>query len=168
MADTQPTKGLASLGAKAAHKTPPLWLIPWISKANVAIYKLTSGRVGASAAGKPVLLLRATGRRSGEPQTVALPFLRVGDDRVVVASFGGGPKNPAWFHNVRDRSVNPEVIVRDRGEVFWAEAEILSGDERARVWQLVVDDAPWYADYATRTTREIPLVRLRRTRAYTG
>ena len=156
------------MAQRAAHKTPPLWLIPWITRANVAVYKLTSGRVGADLAGKPGLLLRTVGRKSGEAHTVCLPFLRVGEDRVIVASYGGGPKNPAWYHNLADRSANPEVVVRDRGQVFWAVADVLTGDERAEVWALVVADAPWYGEYQTRTTREIPLVKLRFSRPYTG
>jgi deazaflavin-dependent oxidoreductase (nitroreductase family) len=157
-----------TLAERASEKTPPLWLIPWISRTHVALYKLTGGRIGATLAGKPGLLLRTVGRKSGEAHTVCLPFLRVGDDRVIVASYGGGPKNPAWYHNLADRSANPEVIVRDRGQVFWAVADVLTGDDHAATWALVVDDAPWYGSYQTRTTRQIPLVKLRFSRPYTA
>ena len=154
-----------SFGERVAMRTPPRWLIPWISRTHVALYKLTSGRVGAKLAGKPGILVRTTGARSGKVHTICLPFLPYEGDRVIVASFGGGPKNPAWYHNLR---AHPDVVVRDRGRVFWAHATVVEGDERPAVWDAVVADAPWYATYQTRTTRTIPLIRLRETGPYTG
>jgi deazaflavin-dependent oxidoreductase (nitroreductase family) len=150
---------------RAAMRTPPRWLIPWISCAHVALYKLTSGRIGAKLAGKPGILVRTVGARSGKAHTICLPYIPYEGDRVIVASFGGGPKNPAWYHNLR---ANPDVAIRDRGRVFWAHASEITGDERARVWAIVVADSPWYAQYQTRTTRTIPLVRLRETGPYVG
>jgi len=147
--------------SKAAHiPTPPRWLIPWISRAHVVLYKLTSGRVGGTLAGKPGLLLRTIGARTGTAHTVCLPYLPLDGDRVIVASYAGAPRHPAWFFNLR---ANPEVIVRDRRQVFLADARILEGAEYADVWAAVVADAPWYADYQSRTERRIPLVRLART-----
>jgi deazaflavin-dependent oxidoreductase (nitroreductase family) len=154
-----------SIGERVAMRTPPRWLIPWISRTHVALYKLTSGRVGANLAGKPGILVRTTGARSGKVHTICLPFLPYEGDRVIVASFGGGPKNPAWYHNLR---AHPDVVVRDRGRVFWAHATVIEGDDRPAVWDAVVADAPWYATYQTRTTRTIPLIRLRETGPYTG
>jgi deazaflavin-dependent oxidoreductase (nitroreductase family) len=144
----------------AQFPTPPRWLIPWISRVHVALYKLTAGRIGGRLAGKPGLLLRTIGARSGKAHTVCLPYLPLDDDRVIVASYAGAPKHPAWYFNLR---TNPEVIVRDHAAVFLADARILEGDEYAEVWAKVVADAPWYADYQARTERRIPLVRLVRT-----
>jgi deazaflavin-dependent oxidoreductase (nitroreductase family) len=150
---------------RVAMRTPPRWLIPWISRTHVALYKLTSGRIGAKLAGKPGILVRTVGARSGKAHTICLPYIPYEGDRVIVASFGGGPNNPAWYHNLR---ANPDVAIRDRGRVFWAHASEITGDERARVWAIVVADSPWYAQYQTRTTRTIPLVRLRETGPYVG
>ena len=86
--------------------------------------------------------------------------------RIVVASYGGAPRNPAWFHNVADRGANPEVVVRDRDRVFWSIAEVLKGSERDELWAHLVADRPFYADYQTRTERTIPLVRLVELRPY--
>jgi deazaflavin-dependent oxidoreductase (nitroreductase family) len=154
-----------SIGERVAMRTPPRWLIPWISRTHVALYKLTSGRIGAKLAGKPGILVRTTGARSGKVHTICLPFLPYEGDRIIVASYGGGPKNPAWYHNLR---AHPDVVVRDRSRVFWAHATVVEGDERLAVWDAVVADAPWYATYQTRTTRTIPLIRLRETGPYTG
>lgn len=155
----------ARLGARAAHRTPPQWLIPWITRAHIALYKLTNGRVGSTVAGKPAILVRTIGARSGAFHTVALPYLSYNGDRLVVASFGGGPKNPAWYHNLR---AHPDIVVRDRGHVFWAHAEELEGDERAAAWDAIVADSPWYAEYQQRTTRTIPVIRLREIAPYVG
>jgi deazaflavin-dependent oxidoreductase (nitroreductase family) len=77
---------------------------------------------------------------------------------VLVASFGGGPKNPAWYHNLK---ANPDVVVREKARVFWVHAEELAGTERADAWPVVVADSPWYGEYQQRAARSIPLVRLR-------
>jgi deazaflavin-dependent oxidoreductase (nitroreductase family) len=154
-----------SLGERVAMRTPPAWLIPWISRTHVALYKLTNGRIGAKLAGKPGILVRTVGARSGKVHTVGLPYVPYEGDRILVASFGGGPKNPAWFHNLR---ANPEVVVRDRARVFWALASVVPEEEREQIWATVVADSPWYGEYQKRTTRLIPLLRLRELRDYVG
>ena len=79
---------------------------------------------------------------------------------------GGGPRNPAWFHNLSDTTSNPEVRVRDKRNVFWARAEVLEGEERAAVWKELTADRPFYDKYQERTERTIPLVRLHEVRPY--
>ena len=74
------------------------------------------------------VLLRTIGRRSGNEHKVALPFWRDPDGhRIIVASFAGAPKDPAWFLNLSDQTANPEVLVRVQGGLFWADAQILAG-----------------------------------------
>jgi len=142
--------------------TPPRWLIPWITSAQVWIYETSNGRLGATGAGMPHLLLRTVGRKSGRELDVCLPYwLDEDGSRIVVASFAGGPRNPAWYHNVKDKRANPDVRVRDRDRVFRARADVLEGEERARVWRALIADRPFYQRYQDRTAREIPLVRLR-------
>ncbi len=116
-------------------------------------------------AGMEHLLLRTVGRRSGNEHKVALPFWRDPQGRrVVVASFGGAPKDPAWFLNLCDRVANPQVLVRVQGGGFWADAEVLDGDDYAQTWAGLLTDRPWYADYQAQARRRIPLVRLVETR----
>ncbi|MBV9291051.1 MAG: nitroreductase family deazaflavin-dependent oxidoreductase [Frankiales bacterium] len=112
------------------------------------------------------LLLHTVGRKSGNTHKVALPFWRdAGGHRVVVASFGGNPTDPAWFLNLSDTAANPEVLVRVQGGLFWSTPEILDGDDYDTVWSGIVADRPWYADYVTKSgARKIPLVRLPETR----
>lgn len=102
-----------------------------------------------------VLILTTTGRRSGEPRSVPLIFSRDGDRLVLVASLGGAPHHPIWYLNLRD---DPKVFIQVRDERFAARARTASGDERARLWRMMVSILPDYEDFQARTTREIPLV----------
>jgi deazaflavin-dependent oxidoreductase (nitroreductase family) len=107
------------------------------------------------------LVLTTTGRRSGRTHKVALPFwLDPSGHRVVIASFAGAEQHPAWYLNLCDRDANPSVHVRVRGASYDADAQVLTGEDRARTWTQLVEDRPHYADYQTRTSREIPVVRL--------
>jgi deazaflavin-dependent oxidoreductase (nitroreductase family) len=108
------------------------------------------------------LLLRTVGRRSGQEHKVALPFWRDSSgQRVVAASFGGNPTDPAWFLNLSDRTANPDVAVRVQGSSYRCVPQILDGPEYDEVWAGLVADRPWYADYVVKAGgRRIPLVRL--------
>lgn len=140
--------------------TPPRWLIPKISRAHVWMYQRSKGRVGSKGGGMRQLLVTAKGRRSMKEHTVCLPYwLDAQGRRIVVASFSGAEKNPAWFHNLNDRTVNPTVTVQDGPEIFEALAEILDGDEYTTVWAALTADRPYYNDYQAKTARRIPLVR---------
>ena len=116
-------------------------------------------------AGMRYLLLRTIGRRSHAERKVALPFWKDADGLpVVVASYAGAPSHPAWYTNLADRKANPEVLCRMRDRRFWAEAQILEGEEYTAVWEALTADRPFYRDYQKLTQRRIPLVRLRETR----
>lgn len=123
------------------------------------VMKLTFGKLGWKGAGMPVVELTTIGRKSGQPRTVLLtsPY-QEGDTVVIVASRGGDPTHPAWFVNLRD---NPNVVVTMQGKSKQPmHAAVASADERARLWPLVIKDHKNYADYQTKTEREIPLVLL--------
>jgi deazaflavin-dependent oxidoreductase (nitroreductase family) len=107
------------------------------------------------------VLLHTIGRRSGSEHKVALPYwLDADGHRVIVASFAGAAKDPAWFLNLSDKAANPEVKIRVQGGLFWADAQILDGDDYAATWQALIADRPHYEDYKAKTDRTIPLVRL--------
>ena len=140
---------------------PPEWLIPKITKVNVWVYRKSNGKFGSAGGGMKQLLLSVKGRRSGNPQTVTLPYWYDSDDTlVVVASFGGAEKSPAWFHNVADRAANPTVTVQIRDTIHTAVATVLEGEEHEDVWARLSTDRPNYQRYQDRTERTIPLVRL--------
>ena len=157
---TRTTERTGSQVARAPA-TPPRWLIPWITRLQVWLYERSRGRIGARAAGMRHLLLRTVGRKSGRPVTVCLPYwCDAQGRRVVVASYAGAPRHPAWYHNLCDSQANPEVLVRDRARRFWCRAEVPKGEERDALWAELISDRPFYADYQARTERRIPLVRL--------
>jgi deazaflavin-dependent oxidoreductase (nitroreductase family) len=112
------------------------------------------------------VLLHTVGRRSGKQHKVALPFWRDAEGRrIIVASFAGAPTDPSWFLNLSDTTANPEVLVRVQGGLFWADAQILDGEDYASTWAALVVDRPHYEDYKAKTDRRIPLVRLVELRA---
>ncbi|KSU54019.1 nitroreductase family deazaflavin-dependent oxidoreductase [Gordonia sp. JH63] len=132
------------------------------SKANTALYKATGGRVGGTwrvGAGlrkpAPVCLLTTIGRKSGQPRTAPLIYLRRGDSFVVVASQGGSAKNPAWYLNLRD---NPQVTIQIGKEKHDLVARTATDAERAELWPDLVDTYADYDTYAAWTERTIPVV----------
>ncbi len=142
-------------------RTPPRWLIPWITRAQVWVYETTRGRLGASGKQMPHLVLRGVRRRSGENFAVCLPYwVDAHGHRIVVASFAGSPKNPAWYHNVKDTHANPRVTIRDGARVFSARVEVVAGEEYESIWASLCADRPFYARYQAKTSRRIPLVRI--------
>jgi deazaflavin-dependent oxidoreductase (nitroreductase family) len=133
----------------------------WV-KEHIDAYVATGGDEGHLWRGVPTLLLTTVGRRSGERRRTALIYGRDGDDYVVVASYGGAPKHPAWYLNLVDR---PEVEVQVGDEVFPATARVADPQARARLWPELARIWPAYDEYQGRTDREIPLVVLHRTEA---
>lgn len=119
------------------------------------LYRASRGRAGGRVWGLPVVLLTTTGRRSGKKRTVPLCSLRDGGDVVVIASYGGLDRPPAWWLNLEAR---PEADLRDGRERRTVTARTVSGEERARLWAELTARAPGYLDYERRTTREIPVV----------
>ncbi|MEU5263490.1 nitroreductase/quinone reductase family protein [Amycolatopsis sp. NPDC021455] len=120
------------------------------------LIKLTGGKVGWQVA-MPVLELTTVGRKSGQPRSVLLTSPhQEGDTWVVVASRGGDDTHPAWFLNLRD---NPDVEVSLKGGPKQPmRARIADAEERARLWPKITADFKNYAQYQTKTEREIPLV----------
>jgi proline iminopeptidase len=126
--------------------------------AHVALFRATKGAVGASMRGQKVLLLTTTGNKSGKARTV--PVMQFDDDgrRYVIGSAGGSPEDPAWIKNLRK---TPEVAVEVRGQKYKARAQLLSGEDRKRIWDKVVAVAPGFDEYQKKApNREIPVVEL--------
>ena len=134
-------------------------LVRVLGRMHVRLYRLTGGRFVGRVGKAPILLLTTTGRRSGEPRTAPLLYLRDGDQLAIVASFGGHPKHPVWYLNL---SANPEVQIQVGRERFAATASTANAEERKRLWPLFVEMYPGYAGYQRKTEREIPIVLLTR------
>jgi deazaflavin-dependent oxidoreductase (nitroreductase family) len=159
----QPTQeGRRPQPATASFTTPSAVEIVRISAAHVGLMETSDADDTWIWVGMEHLLLRTVGRRSGREHKVALPFWRdEGGCRVVVASFGGAPRHPAWFANLSDPTANPRVLVRVQRGAYWSAHEVLDGEDYRRTWSGLVADRPWYDGYvAAAGGRRIPLVRL--------
>jgi deazaflavin-dependent oxidoreductase (nitroreductase family) len=106
------------------------------------------------------LLLTTTGRKSGNALTLPLIFGEFGGEFVVVASKGGAPAHPAWYLNLQ---ADPKVEVQIKGDKFVAQARTANPTERAALWPRMVEIYGPYAQYQTKTDRQIPIVILKRT-----
>lgn len=129
-----------------------------VLRVHERIYVATDGRLGHGMIGVPTLLLRSTGRRSGQTRTNALVYASDGDDWLVVASNGGDDRPPGWLHNVRAK---PEVEVQVGRERRPATARIVepSDPDHARLWKIVNENnRDRYTAYQEMTSRPIPVV----------
>ena len=117
------------------------------------MYKVTPP--GYSEMTVPALLLTTTGRKTGERFIFPLFYGKTGDSYIVVASKGGAPQHPGWYRNL---VANPEVEVQVGTAKMTARARTAAGAERAKLWQEALKFWPPYADYQTKTEREIPVV----------
>lgn len=132
----------------------------WV-RDNVAEYEASDGELGGTLPGTdyPIVVITSVGAKSGDLRKN--PVMRVERDGayLAVASKGGAPDNPEWFHNF---VAHPEVELQDKAEKHTYTARRLEGDERAGWWQHAVATWPTYAEYAQKTDREIPLFLLER------
>jgi deazaflavin-dependent oxidoreductase (nitroreductase family) len=135
-----------------------LWpLTNRLAGAHTYLYRRTGGRLGARVPGGHgrMLLLDHVGAKTGTLRTSPLLYVLDGESLVLVASKGGFPKHPAWFHNLR---ANPETYVQVGAERRRVRARVASAAERPRLWDQAVAVWPGYEGYRVRTDREIPLV----------
>jgi len=122
-------------------------------------FRANQGKVGGQFADRSLLLLTTTGAKSGKTYTKPLAYTKDGDRFVVIASFGGGPKNPSWYNNL---VAHPEVTVEVGSERFKAKATVPTGEERQRLYDQQAKQIPAFAEYAKKTTRKIPVIVLTR------
>ncbi len=125
-------------------------------------FRANGGRVTGQFAGAPLLLLTTTGEKSGEARTTPLVYSSDGNRIVIIASYAGAPKHPAWFLNLR---ANPEVTIELDDETFAARAIIPDGEERQRLFDQQAAAMPQFNEYQSKTSRQIPVVVIERTQA---
>ena len=134
---------------------PPQLVFKTMNAVHNTAYRLSGGRLGKTMKGAPVMLLTTTGRKSGNPRTSPVLYVRDGDRIAIVASKGGAPQHPSWYGNLR---ADPEVGVQIGKEKRRMHARDAEGDERERLWRAAVAVYPPFEDYTKRTTRQIPVV----------
>ena len=118
-------------------------------------FRSNEGKVGGMFAGAPMILVTHRGAKSGKEYTSPLVFSRDGDTYVIIASKGGAPEDPQWYRNL---VANPDVTVEVGTEQFAARARVAQGAERDRLFRAQADLMPNFDEYATKTTRTIPVV----------
>jgi F420H(2)-dependent quinone reductase len=128
----------------------------------VFLYRLTGGKFGGRVQGLRVLLLTTTGRKTGKKRTTPLGYFEHDGGYIIIGSNAGSDAHPAWFHNLKG---NPHATVEVDDRQFEASAEIVGPDGRGQLWTRLIAVAPAYANYAHKTSREIPLVALRAAKA---
>jgi F420H(2)-dependent quinone reductase len=128
----------------------------WV-RDQVEVYERTGGREANTLPGRtePVVVFTTRGAKSGKIRKN--PLMKVEHDGAyaMVASQGGAPKHPTWYHNLKAHP--DQVTVQDGEEVWDGSAREVSGEERAQWWERAVAAFPDYAEYQTKTDREIPV-----------
>ena len=161
MRDEQPRIHVPPQGTRGARITGGLmlWLARPFFRRQVARYRRATSAEQEKFQGFPVLLLTTVGAKSGKERTHALGGFPDGDDAwLIVASKGGTPKHPAWFHNL---AANPDKVwVQVGNRKFKARVQSLLGAEREQAYDRVARVAPVYAGYPKKTDREIPVLRV--------
>ena len=114
----------------------------------------SGGTDGTELQGRPVILLTSIGAKTGKIRKTPLMRVEHGGEYAVVASLGGAPKNPVWYHNIK---AHPRVELQDGTVNKDYEAREVFGDEKAAWWERAVAAWPDYANYQTKTDRQIPL-----------
>ncbi len=122
-------------------------------------FRANGGKVGGPFEGRSLLLLHTVGAKSGEARINPVACIRDGERLVVIASKGGAPTNPDWYHNLL---AQPRVTVETGSEQFQAEASVAVEPERTRLFAKMVAMMPGFADYQQKTKRVIPVIILTR------
>ncbi len=124
------------------------------ARENAEEYMASGGTRGTELKGRPVILLTTIGAKSGKLRKTPLMRVEHNGEYAVVASLGGAPKHPVWYYNLK---ANPRVELQDGTEAADYDAREVFGDEKAAWWERAVAAWPDYADYQTKTDREIPV-----------
>ena len=122
-------------------------------------FRANGGKVGGPWEHSPLLLLTTTGAKSGERRITPMGYLPDGDRLIVIASNGGAPTHPDWYHNL---VAHPQVTVEVGTETFDAIAVVTEDSERDRLWTKAVEWYPSLAEYQAKTTSQIPVIALSR------
>ena len=155
--DPEQKKGpVLRAGDWLVRRRPVTWvLVNYGPKIDPRLMKLTGGRVRLTAIG-PTVVVKHTGAKSGKQRETPLAYFTDGDEVVLIASKGGAPSHPAWYHNLM---ANPDCEAWTDGEPARYRAREAEGAERERLWDLATTMYSGYADYQRRAPdRRIPVV----------
>jgi deazaflavin-dependent oxidoreductase (nitroreductase family) len=124
------------------------------ARENAEKYLESGGTEGTELKGRPVILLTTVGAKSGKIRKTPLMRVEHGGEYAVVASLGGAPKHPVWYFNIKK---NPRVELQDGTVTKEYDSREVLGDEKAVWWERAVEAWPDYAEYQSKTDRQIPV-----------
>jgi deazaflavin-dependent oxidoreductase (nitroreductase family) len=137
-----------------AGRPPPRWFLKAFTRLHVALYKMSGGKLFTRLAGDEICMVTMTGAKTGKKRTIPLMYVPYEDGVLLVASQGGAPRNPVWYHNLK---AHPEVEILEGGTKRTLRARQLEAEEKAKAWPVCVEHYAPYEDYQKRTTRDIPV-----------
>ncbi len=140
--------------SKTPGKAPPRWALKAVTRLHNALHGISGGRAFNRIAGNEMCFVRMRGAKSGRSLPIPLLFLPHGEGVLLVASQGGAPTHPAWYHNLVK---NPELVVTHRGRHMELRARLATAEEKETLWPFCEEQYPPFVDYRERTTREIPI-----------
>jgi F420H(2)-dependent quinone reductase len=138
----------------AIHKRTRMLEAVW--RFHRRLFNATGGRVWTKFGGMPIAMVTTTGRKSGQPRSVTIPFFRDGDAYVFVGSNAGAAKDPDWVQNLR---THPQATIKLKGTEIPVRGHVAADDERNRLWTRAIEHQPDYAEYQRNLTdRQLPVV----------
>ncbi|HYJ54746.1 MAG TPA: nitroreductase family deazaflavin-dependent oxidoreductase [Mycobacterium sp.] len=129
------------------------------NRAIVEEFRANGGKVGGPFEGGTLLLLHTTGAKTGKTRLSPLAYLTIDDKMLIIGSYAGAPKDPAWVHNLR---ANPRAYIEVGTDAYDVDVRELPDDERDATYPKLTEVAPVFAEYQAKTTRAIPLFELTR------
>ncbi|GFM18117.1 MULTISPECIES: nitroreductase family deazaflavin-dependent oxidoreductase [Mycobacteriaceae] len=129
------------------------------NQAIIDEFRANGGVVGGPFEGATLLLLHTTGAKSGQPRVSPLAYLTVDGKMIIIGSYAGAPKDPAWVHNLR---AHPRARIEVGTDTYDVAVRELPAGERDATYPKVTEMAPAFAEYQAKTTRVIPLFELTR------
>ena len=133
---------------------PPKWVLKTMSRSHIFLNRLTMGKMFNTLQGDEVCFVTMTGAKSGRAITIPLMFVPHNEGVLLVASRGGSPNHPVWYHNIVK---NPDLRIRHRGVEMTLQARLATTEEKPALWPICDSHYAPYADYRARTDRDIPI-----------
>lgn len=139
-------------------KMPPLWILKSVINTWAYLYRISGGRILGTFKGAPVMLLTVRRRKSGTDQTVPVLYIKVGKEFVTIGGNNGSPKHPAWYFNVSSAT---EVTLLVGNQTIKTRPQVIEVDspEYLSLWKTAVAAYSGYAEYQSKTTRRLPIVK---------
>ena len=135
-------------------RPPPRWLVKAVTRLHVFLNRLTGGRLFNTFGGDDVCFVTMKGAKSGRTLTIPLMYVPYWEGLLLVASQGGAPRNPVWYHSLVK---HPEIMVSQRRRRMKLRARLANPEEKPELWPICDQHYAPYADYRKRTTRDIPI-----------